>query len=135
MRYSRGVKIEAPTVGTYVHHNGKVGVLVGVEGEISAELLSDLCMHIAFADPMAATTDEVPADVVERERRLAAEQAAESGKPAQVVEKIVAGKVAKFLAGNALMEQPFVKDEKKKVKEVLGPAKVSGFVRFQVGQE
>ena len=135
MRYTRGVKISAATTGHYVHHNGKVGVLVGVEGEIAQELLNDLCMHIAFADPMAITPDQVPAEAVERERRLAGEQAAETGKPANVVEKIVAGKVAKFLAGNSLLEQPFVKDEKKKVKDVLGPAKVTAFARFAIGQE
>jgi len=135
MRYARGAKISAPTIGHYIHHNGKVGVLVGIEGEIAPELLNDLCMHIAFADPMAIATDQIPAEVVEREKRLAAEQAVESGKPAAVIEKIVAGKTAKFLASNALLEQPFVKDEKKKVKQILGPAKVTGFVRFQVGQE
>ena len=134
MRYSRGVKISAATVGHYVHHNGKVGVLVGVEGEIAPETLNDLCMHIAFADPLAITTDEVPAEIVERERRLAAEQAAENRKPAEIVEKIVQGKVRKFLAANALLEQPFVKDDKKKVKQVLGPAKVTAFARLAVGE-
>jgi len=134
MRYSRGVKLSAATVGRYIHHNGKVGVLVGVEGEIAPETLSDLCMHIAFTDPMAISTDEVPADVVEREQRLASEEAAETGKPPEIVEKIVQGKVRKFLAENALLEQPFVKDDKKKVKQVLGQAKVTGFARFAVGE-
>ncbi len=135
MRYSRGVKISAPSIGQYVHHNGKVGVLVGIDGPISPEVLSDLCMHIAFADPMAITPEGIAQDVVARERRLAGEEAAESGKPAAVVEKIVAGKVAKFLASNALLEQPFVKDEKKKVKQILGEARVTTFARFAVGQE
>jgi len=135
MRYVRGVKISAPRIGHYVHHNGKVGVLVGVAGEISDELLNDLCMHIAFADPMAVSAEEIPAEIVERERRLAREQANESGKPPQVVEKIVEGKVRKFLASNALLEQPFVREEKKKVKQVLGQARVTTFARFAVGQE
>ncbi len=135
MRYSRGVNISAATVGHYIHHNSKVGVLVGVEGEIAPETLSDLCMHIAFSDPLGLSVDDVPADVVEREKLLASEQAAESGKPPQVVEKIVTGKVSKFLAANALLEQPFVKDEKKKVKDVLGSAKVTAFARFVVGED
>ncbi|KPK82782.1 MAG: hypothetical protein AMJ81_09220 [Phycisphaerae bacterium SM23_33] len=134
MRYSRGVKISAPTVGHYLHHNRKVGVVVGLEGEIAPETLNELCMHIAFADPMAITLDEIPAEVVERERRIAAEQAAEAGKPPQVVEKIVQGKVRKFLTTQALLEQAFVKDEKKKVKEILGQAKVKTFARFAIGQ-
>jgi len=134
MRYSRGIKISAPAVGRYVHHNSKVGVLVGVEGEIDAETLDGLCMHIAFTDPMAISIDDIPAEAVERERRLAAEQAAETGKPPQVVEKIVEGKVRKFLSDNALLDQPFVRDESKKVSEVLGAAKVTAFARFAIGQ-
>ncbi len=134
MSYSRGVKISAPAVGHYIHHNNKVGVLVGVQGEIDAETLLGLCMHIAFADPMGIAPEDIPADVIERERRIAAEQAAQTGKPAPVIEKIVQGKLRKFLATNALLEQAFVKDEEKKVKQVLGPAKVTAFARFAVGE-
>lgn len=134
MKYARGVKISAPRIGVYIHHNRKVGVLVGVAGEVTEEVLSDLCMHIAFSDPMAITPDQVPADLVAREERIAKEQAAESGKPAAVVEKMVKGKVQKFLAENALLEQAFVRDDKKKVKEILGSAKVLAFARFALGQ-
>ena len=133
MKYGRGVKITAPKVGKYIHHNGKVGVLVGIEGDIDEETLTGLCMHIAFADPMGLTKDDIPADVVEKEKAVATEQAAESGKPPQIVEKIVAGKLNKFLAANALLEQPFVRDDKKKVKDILGGATVTTFARFAVG--
>ena len=134
MSYERGIKISAPRVGSYLHHNGKVGVLVGVDGDISDELLADLCMHIAFADPMGITRDDIPAALVENEKAVATEQAAESGKPPEIVEKIVTGKVNKFLAANALLAQPFVRDDKKKVKDVLGPATVTAFARFAVGE-
>ncbi len=134
MSCARSVKISAARVGTYVHHNGKVGVVVGVEGDASDELLSDLCMHIAFADPMGITTDDVPADLVAKEREIASEQAKDSGKPANIIEKMVEGKVGKFLAANALLEQPFIRDDKKKVKAVLGGAQVKAFARFAVGQ-
>lgn len=133
MSYARGVKVEAPRIGTYVHHNKKVGVIVGVEGEIADETLNDLCMHIAFADPMGITGQDIPADVIEREKRLAKEQAVESGKPPEIAEKIVLGKINKFLAANALLDQPFIRDDKKKVKAVLGGAKVTAFARFAVG--
>ncbi len=135
MSFARGVKIEAPHVGTYVHHDGKVGVVVGIDGEVTERTLSDLCMHIAFADPVGITTDDVPADLVEKERAIASEQAAESGKPPEIVEKIVTGKVNKFLAENALLEQPFVRDDKKQIKEVIGDAKIVSFARFAVGGE
>jgi elongation factor Ts len=134
MSVAKAIKISAPRVGAYIHHNGKVGVLVGVEGEISDATLADLCMHIAFADPIGITTADVPAKLVDKEREIAKDQAAASGKPANIVEKIVEGKVAKFLAANALLEQPFIRDDKKKVKNILGAAKVKAFARFAVGQ-
>ena len=133
MSFARGVKVVAPRIGAYIHHNGKVGVLVGVEGEIGDEVLSDLCMHIAFADPMGITMQDIPADLVEKERAFAREQAAESGKPAEIVEKMVTGKINKFLAERALLEQPFVRDDKKKVKDIVGKAKVLTFARYSVG--
>ena len=133
MSFARGVKIAASRIGTYLHHNKKVGVMVGIEGEVSDEVLADLCMHIAFANPLAISTADVPAELVAKEQKFAQEQAAESGKPANIVEKMVSGKVAKFLAENALLEQPFVKDDKKKVKDILGAAKITAFARFAVG--
>jgi elongation factor Ts len=131
--YARGVKVTAPKVGTYVHHNGKVGVIVGVEGDLPDQTLADLCMHVAFHDPMGITPENVPAELVDKERQFALEQAAESGKPKEIAEKIVTGKLRKFLAANALLEQPFVRDDKKKVKEVLGGARVTAFARYAVG--
>lgn len=133
MSLARAVRIAAPRVQTYLHHNGKVGVIVGVEGDASDETLNDLCMHIAFSDPVGVTTDDVPSDLVEKEKEFAREEAANSGKPADIVEKIVTGKVRKFLEANALLEQPFVKDDKQKVKDILGDAKVTAFARFAVG--
>ena len=135
MSVARTVKISAQKVGTYVHHNGKVAVLVGVDGEIGDQVLSDLCMHIAFADPMGITTKDVPEAIVAKEREIAVQQAIESGKPKEIAEKMVAGKVNKFLAANALLEQPFVRDDSKKVKDILGKATVKAFARFAVGQK
>jgi len=132
--YTHGVKICASKIGTYVHHNGKVGVIVGVEGEAAGETLTDLCMHIAFANPIGIMPDDIPQDLVTKEKEIAKQQAIEAGKNEQIAEKMVAGKVKKFLAANALLEQPFVRDDKKKVKEILGSAKVKAFTRFAVGE-
>jgi len=131
--YVRGIRLSASCIGTYVHHNGKVAVLVALDAEVPAETLGGLCMHIAFADPMGITPDDVPADLVAKEKEIATQQAIESGKPPEIAEKIVAGKLRKFLAGKALLEQPFVRDDKKKVKEILGGVTVTGFARFAVG--
>jgi elongation factor Ts len=133
MSYARGIKISAPRIGTYVHHNGKVGVVVGLAGDIADEALADLCMHVAFADPIGITRDDIPPDLVEKEKALAREQAIESGKPPEIAEKIVMGKLNKFLASHALLDQQFVRDDKKKVKDILGGATVQAFARFAVG--
>jgi len=133
MSYTRGVKLAGKAVGSYLHHDDKTGVVVALDGEADGDLLAKLCQHIAFADPMGISADDVPADLVEKERKFATEEAAESGKPAEIVEKMVEGKVRKFLAASALLEQPFVHDEKKKVKDVLGGATVTAFARYKVG--
>ena len=133
MSFARGIKIAAPRIGTYLHHNKKVGVVVGVQGEVSDETLGDLCMHIAFADPMGINSSDVPAELVEKERQFAREEAIASGKPPQIAEKMVEGNIRKFLADRALVEQLFIRDDKKRVKEILGGAKVVAFARYAVG--
>ncbi len=100
---------------------------------IEPETLADLCMHIAFANPLAVRPEDDPADLVAKERKFAEEQAAETRKPADIVRKMVEGKVRKYLAENALLEQPFVRDDKKRVKDILGGARVKAFARFAVG--
>ena len=132
MSFSRGVKICAENIGTYVHHNGKVGVIVGVQGDIDEETLSGLCMHIAFADPLGITAEDLPSDLVEKEKQIAKQQAIESGKGEDIAEKMVVGKLRKFIAANALLEQPFVRDDKKQVKDILGDATIKAFARFAI---
>ncbi len=134
MSYARGVRLSAPRVGSYLHHNSQVGVLVGVEGDIDDETMANLCMHIAFADPVGITAEDVPADIVEKEREFARQEAVDSGKPPEIAEKMVEGKIRKFISGKALLEQPYIRDDKKQVKEILGDAKVTGFARLAVGQ-
>jgi elongation factor Ts len=136
MSYARGVKLSAGRVASYLHHNKKVGVLAAVDGEASDEILSDLCMHIAFADPMGVTVDDVPAELVAKEKQIAKEQAMASGKPADIAEKMVQGKIRKFLEERALIEQLHSREDKygkKKIKDILGKASVKAFARFAVG--
>jgi elongation factor Ts len=133
MSYARGVKIAAPLIGTYLHHNRKVGVVIGIDGQVPEEILTGLCMHIAFSAPMGIRPEDVPADLVAHERKFAIEEAVASGKPPQIAEKMVEGKLRKFLAERSLLEQAYVRDETKKVKEVLGTATITAFARFAVG--
>ena len=122
-------------LASYVH-GGRIGVLVDVTGG-DAALGKDLAMHVAANKPMAVSRDEVPADVVAKERAIAAARAAESGKPPNIVEKMVDGAVAKYLAEVTLLGQPFVKGDGKQTVEQLikaHGAAVSGFVLFIVGE-
>ncbi|HEY2818370.1 MAG TPA: translation elongation factor Ts [Casimicrobiaceae bacterium] len=122
-------------IASYVHGT-RIGVIVDVTGGVET-LGKDLAMHIAASKPMAVSRDGVPAEAIERERKIKAAQAAESGKPANIVEKMVEGGVAKFVAENTLAGQPFVKgDGKQTVGDLLKAegATVNGFVLFVVGE-
>jgi elongation factor Ts len=127
----------AGAFGQYVHHDGKTGVLIQAEGQVSDETLRQVCMHITAAvpRPQGITASDVPADVVEKERKFRIEQAMESGKPKEIAEKMVEGGMRKFFEEIALLEQPFVMDPTKKVKDVLGVSvKVVAFLRWAVGE-
>jgi elongation factor Ts len=126
------------TCGAYAHHDGSVGVVLEVEGGSNPELLRDICMHIVAKKPMALNREEVPAELVAKEREIAKEQAEAQGKgkPANIVEKIAEGKVNSWLKDIVLLEQPFVKDESKTVGDLLKAAgmKPKRFVSLRVGQ-
>lgn len=121
-------------IASYVHGT-KIGVLVDYTGGGDA-LGKDLAMHIAATKPIAVSRDEVPADVVEKERTIAAARAAESGKPANIVEKMVEGALAKFLAEVTLLPQPFVKNDKQTIADLAKGqgAKINAFVLYVVGE-
>ena len=124
-------------LGSYTHHDGTVGVLLQVEGEkADPQLLRDVCMHITANDPAAARRDEVSEDDLAKEREIAKAQAAATGKPAEIVERIVDGKMKNWYAENVLEEQQFVKDPSKTVGQLLKEAglKMGKFIRFKVGQ-
>jgi elongation factor Ts len=119
----------------YIHGGAKIGVLVDVTGG-DEQLAKDLAMHIAAAKPVALSRDQVPADVIKKERDIAAAKAAESGKPANIVEKMVEGSVQKFLKEVTLLGQPFVKDDKQTIEALLKSkgASVPAFVLYVVGE-
>ena len=121
-------------IASYVH-GARIGVLVDYEGG-DDPLGKDLAMHIAATKPIAVSRDQVAADLIEKERSIAAARAAESGKPANIVDKMVEGAVAKFLAEVTLLPQPFVKNDKQTVADLVKAhgAKVHGFVLYVVGE-
>ena len=122
------------TIGAYVH-GGKIGVLVDVSGG-DEELARDLAMHIAALNPEFVSADDVPADVIAREKDILVAQAESSGKPAEIIEKMVTGRLRKHLSGITLLGQPFVKDGDVTVAKLLDQksATVNGFSRLAVGE-
>lgn len=138
------------TVTSYIHAGGKVGVLLEVNCEtdfvaMSADfqtLVKDLCLHIAANKPICVNADEVPADVIAREREIAKDQARQAGKPEAMLDKIVEGKMNRYYSENCLLEQGFVKDPDKAVKTLVQEVvakigeniQVRRFVRWELGE-
>lgn len=128
-------KSDGKQLGSYVHTNGKIGVMVELEGG-SEELGKDIAMHVAATNPMVITPDQLPAEEVAKEREIYVAQAEESGKPPEIVEKMVEGRLRKYLAEVSLVEQPFVKDPDLNVGGLLKTANatINRFVRYEVGE-
>ncbi|RLA32824.1 MAG: elongation factor Ts [Gammaproteobacteria bacterium] len=124
----------ADNLGSYTH-GARIAALVSLQGG-DADIARDIAMHIAATNPVCIDADGVPAETLERERRIFSEQAAESGKPPEIVEKMVTGRVAKFLKEVTLLGQPFVKDPDVTVAKLLkdADASVTSFVRYEVGE-
>ena len=138
-------------VGSYIHHNGKVGVLIEVNCETDfvartddfKNLVRELALHIASAAPVSVDKDGVPADLVERERRIFEEQARASGKPENIIAKMVDGKVESYYKDVALLSQPWIREPKKTVGDLVKEAsakvgehiQVRRFVRYQLGAD
>lgn len=126
---------EGLTVGSYVHSNNKIAVLVSLRGG-DEELAKDVAMHVAAVNPMVVNAEEVPADVLSKESEIYTAQAAESGKPADIVEKMVSGRLRKFIEEVTLTEQAFVRDPDIKVGKLVkdGNAEIVSFIRYEVGE-
>jgi elongation factor Ts len=137
-------------IGSYIHMNGKIGVLVELNCESDfvaktdqyAELVKDLCMHVAASSPRWISSEDVPEEVLAKEKDIYMTQAKEAGKPEKMLEKIAEGKLNKFFSEVCLLNQPFVKDPDKTVdqliKEKIGQLgeniTIGRFVRFQLGE-
>ena len=151
IRRIKTVSVPQGAIVSYMHNAaaeglGKIGVLVALESDLSADVLEpfgkQIAMHIASMFPQALNADDLDADVIARERAIAAEKAAESGKPAEVQEKMVDGAIKKFAKENALLSQMFVMDNKTSVEDTVakfgkdngGSVKLVDYVRFQLGE-
>ncbi|MBN2180900.1 MAG: elongation factor Ts [Sedimentisphaerales bacterium] len=141
-------KLDGPgLISTYIHFNEKVGTMIQIdtsddktaEADVLKNTATDLAMHITATKPLALNKDQIDPEIIEREKAIFAEQV--KNKPANIIDKIVEGKIQKFFAENCLLQQPFVKDDSKTVEQVLaeaakqagGQATIARFVRFDVG--
>ncbi len=126
---------DGATVGSYVHSNNKIAVLVALNGG-DQDLAREVAMHVAATNPLVVSPEDVPADVLSKESEIYTAQAAESGKPADIIEKMVSGRLRKFIEEVSLTEQAFVKDPEIKVGKLVkqASARINSFVRFMVGE-
>ena len=131
----RATIVEGKNVDGYVHSNGKIAVLVNLTAGDSV-LAKDVAMHVAAVNPQVAKPEDMDAALLEKERAIYVAQAEDSGKPAEIIEKMVEGRVRKFLAESSLVEQPFVKDPDLKVGQLLknSSADITSFYRYEVGE-
>ena len=125
----------ADSSGIYLHSNNKIGTIISLRGG-SEEIAKDIAMHAAATDPMAISPSDIPEEVIEKAREIYKAQSEESGKPEDIVEKMIEGKIRKFLSEVSLTEQDFVKDPNKKINDLLkdNNASIVSFTRFEVGE-
>nr|VFJ69167.1 MAG: elongation factor Ts [Candidatus Kentron sp. FW] len=136
MRRFHKMESQDGVVGAYLHHGGRIGVLVELSGGGDSELAKDIAMHVAANRPLCVSENEIPADTKEKERDIFRAQAASSGKPPEIIEKMITGRMNKFVAEVTLLGQPFVRDPDISVQKYLSKsgASVVGFTRFEVGE-
>ena len=122
-------------VASYVHSNNRIAVLISLQGG-DESLARDIAMHVAAVNPMVVRAEDVPEDVLAKESEIYSAQARESGKPEEIIEKMITGRLRKFVAEISLLEQPFVKDSDTKIVDLLkeAGADVVNFVRYEVGE-
>ncbi|MHC4415023.1 MAG: translation elongation factor Ts [Planctomycetota bacterium] len=140
VNFARGEKLEGGSFGKYIHHDGKRAALLQLDGTADTDLLTGICQHIVahVPPPIAVSAQDVSAQITDRVRAEAVQEAAESGKPPEIAEKIAEGKVRKFFQLNTLLDQIYVKDASGKtpVKKILPQGlTINRFVRYTVGAE
>lgn len=125
--------VEDGQIASYIHMGGEIGVLVDLDGG-DAQLGKDIAMQVAASNPDSIDSTGVSQEAIEREKEVARAKAIEEGKPEKILDRIVEGRIKKYYKEVCLVEQPFVKDDKKSVQDVLGNVKVRRFARFQLGE-
>ena len=135
IRRAARYEVSSGLIGSYLHANNRLGALVELD-QGDAELGKDIAMHVTAMNPMVVSSDLVPSQIVDREREIFIAQAIESGKPKEIAEKMVEGRLRKFLAESSLLDQPFVRDPQLKIHDLLEKygASCSRLLRYELGE-
>ena len=132
MEIRRFARLQGASLAAYSHLGGKLGVLVALDQAGKEELAMEVAMQVAAANPKYLESSQVSAEELDKEKEIYREQLLKEGKPEAMVEKILEGKVSKYYGEVCLLDQEFIKDDKKKVRDILGGAKILGFFRFSL---
>ena len=147
LRRMKRLSMSDAYVSSYIHGQvsdglGKIGVLVSLKSDLDRDILDDIgkkiAMHIAATNPISINIDDIPSDILEREKNILIEEARESGKPEEIIEKMIGGRLKKYYQESVLLEQTFVIDGESKVSEILNsldsPIEINDFIRFELGE-
>ncbi len=124
--------LQSPTVASYSHMGGKIGALVGLDKEGEHDLAADIAMQVAAAEPKYLKPEEVPQEEIDKEKAVYKEQLKQEGKPENIIDKIVEGKINKYFSEVCLIKQEFIKDDKKTVEQILGDIGIERFIRYSL---
>jgi elongation factor Ts len=125
-------KLSGKTVSAYIHMGGKMGIILSLDKDAMESVATDIAMHIAALNPKYINPEDVPEEEINKEKEIYKEQLLKEGKPENIIEKILDGKINKYYSEVCLVKQEFIKDENKKVEDVLGDAKVTKFIRYSL---
>jgi elongation factor Ts len=125
-------KLNGETVSAYIHMGGKMGIILSLDKEGMEDVASDIAMHIAALNPKYIKPEDVPEEEVNKEKEIYKEQLLKEGKPENIIEKILEGKLNKYYSEVCVNKQEFIKDENKKVEDILGEAKIINFIRYSL---
>jgi elongation factor Ts len=135
MGVGRFVKVTTDgVIGLYIHSNNKLGTIVELKGSDDEAMAKDIAMHVAAMNPACISPKELPQENLDKEKALYMKQAMDEGKPAEIAEKIVMGRLSKYYKEVCLLEQAFIKEDKKSIKDIVGKAEIASFFRLALGE-
>lgn len=132
LKFANEGSVEGEMVGSYIHSNGKTGTAISFDKVVDTEIANGIAMHIAAMSPEYLKPEDVPTEVLDKEKEIYTEQLKTEGKPEEIIEKIMTGKINKFYEEVCLTHQKFIKDDKKSIQEILGDVNINAYLLFKI---